>query len=49
MILHELLATGERVRKRTIGRNRLLASSTPPSNAIRPRAMIAIRSHNRSA
>ena len=38
-----------RVRRRTIGRSRARASSTRPSNATLPSAMIAIRSHSRSA
>ena len=38
-----------RVRSRTIGRSRPRASSTRPSNATLPPAMIAIRSHSRSA
>ena len=38
-----------RVRSRTIGRSRARASSTRPSNATLPLAMIATRSHSRSA
>ena len=38
-----------RVRRRTIGRSLARASSTRPSNATLPLAMIAIRSHSRSA